>query len=108
MVLQVQLYECSDDEEAAFVQYYNLPVKKLKCNKIVRVEDLEKYFPQLNYMFSKFVAEPTPSDTPTPPSQDGRSSSVSPLKRALSNQSGDGPASKVNDTMSKEGVANGE
>ncbi|CAL1526445.1 unnamed protein product [Lymnaea stagnalis] len=52
-VLKVNLYECTAEEEAAFVHYYNLPVSKLKCNKIIKVDDLENYFPQLNYMFSK-------------------------------------------------------
>ncbi|GFS12818.1 hypothetical protein ElyMa_001381200 [Elysia marginata] len=52
-ILKVNLLECSPEEEAAFVQYYNLPVSKLKCNKIIAVDDLDKYFPQLNYMFTK-------------------------------------------------------
>ena len=81
MVLQVELYECSESEEAAFVQYYNLPVKKLKCNKIVRVEDLEKYFPQLNYMFSKFVNENNSETSPSSGQQAG--SSFSPPNRTV-------------------------
>ncbi|XP_013065562.2 uncharacterized protein LOC106054299 isoform X1 [Biomphalaria glabrata] len=56
-ILKVNLYECTAEEEAAFVQYYNLPVNKLKCNKIIRVDDLENYFPQLNYMFTKCSTE---------------------------------------------------
>lgn len=52
-VLKVNLHECTSEEEAAFVQYYNLPVNKLKCNRIIKVDDLEMYFPQLNYMFTK-------------------------------------------------------
>lgn len=91
VVLKVTLHECTSQEEAAFVQYYNLPVKKLKCNRIIRVDDLETYFPQLNYMFSKRSSDPA-SDQPAlnqqPPAcigaQKRRTSSLSP-----------GPASKV-------------
>ena len=56
-VLKIQLLECSPEEEAAFVQYYNLPVSKLKCNKIIAVDDLDRFFPQLNYMFTKNTAK---------------------------------------------------
>ncbi|RUS80474.1 hypothetical protein EGW08_011752, partial [Elysia chlorotica] len=52
-ILKINLLECTPEEEAAFVQYYNLPVSKLKCNKIIAVDDLDKFFPQLNYMFTK-------------------------------------------------------
>lgn len=50
-VLSVPLLVCNDEEEKAFIQYYSLPVIELKCNKMIRFEDLEKYFPQLTYMF---------------------------------------------------------
>ncbi|CAG5123757.1 unnamed protein product, partial [Candidula unifasciata] len=59
VVLKINLYECTPEEEAAFVQYYNLPVNRLKCNKIIRVDDLEMYFPQLNYMFTKCSSDPS-------------------------------------------------
>ncbi|GFO19252.1 hypothetical protein PoB_004575700 [Plakobranchus ocellatus] len=59
VVLNINLLECTPEEEAAFVQYYNLPVSKLKCNKIIAVDDLDKFFPQLNYMFSKCTATET-------------------------------------------------
>lgn len=55
-VLKVKLHECTPQEERAFVQYYNLPVNKLKCNKIIRVDDLETYFPQLSYMFANCLS----------------------------------------------------
>ncbi|KAH9524819.1 hypothetical protein Btru_027953 [Bulinus truncatus] len=65
-VLKVNLYECTAEEEAAFVQYYNLPVNKLKCNKIIRVDDLENYFPQLNYMFTRCSSDQASKpDAPT-------------------------------------------
>lgn len=50
-VLNVPLLTCNDAEEKAFIQYYSLPVSELKCNKMIGFEDLEKYFPQLTYMF---------------------------------------------------------
>ncbi|KAK3724266.1 hypothetical protein RRG08_043266 [Elysia crispata] len=53
VILKINLLECTPEEEAAFVQYYNLPVSKLKCNKIIAVDDLDRFFPQLNYMFTK-------------------------------------------------------
>ncbi|XP_052795632.1 uncharacterized protein LOC128228385 [Mya arenaria] len=50
-VLNVPLIMCTDAEEKAFIQYYSLPVRELKCNKMITFKDLEKYFPQLSYMF---------------------------------------------------------
>ena len=50
-VLNVPLLTCNDDEEKAFIQYYNLPVDVLKCNKMIKFDDLETFFPQLSYMF---------------------------------------------------------
>jgi len=50
-VLNVPLTNCTDAEERAFIQYYSLPVQELKCNKMITFKDLEKYFPQLSYMF---------------------------------------------------------
>lgn len=64
-VLKATLHECSPQEEAAFVQYYNLPVPKLKCNKMIMVDDLTKYFPQLNYIFSKSSPTTSPSIQPS-------------------------------------------
>ncbi|XP_005094503.1 uncharacterized protein LOC101846802 [Aplysia californica] len=91
MVLQIQLYECTDEEEAAFVQYYNLPVKKLKCNKIVRVDDLEKYFPQLNYMFTKCVNDLS-SESSTVVHHPGSHSSLGgPQKRPMNTPLGGPP-----------------
>lgn len=50
-VLNVPLLTCNEVEEKAFIQYYSLPVVTLKCNKMIKFDDLEKYFPQLTYMF---------------------------------------------------------
>ncbi|KAH3837006.1 uncharacterized protein LOC127877549 isoform X2 [Dreissena polymorpha] len=50
-VLNVPLITCTDAEEKAFINYYSLPVTELKCNKMIKFSDLEKYFPQLTYMF---------------------------------------------------------
>lgn len=50
-VLNVPLITCTDAEEKAFIQYYSLPVDALKCNKMIKFDDLENYFPQLTYMF---------------------------------------------------------
>ncbi|KAL3866103.1 hypothetical protein ACJMK2_043436 [Sinanodonta woodiana] len=50
-VLNVPLLTCTDQEEKAFIQYYNLPVTVLKCNKMISFDDLKKFFPQLSYMF---------------------------------------------------------
>ncbi|XP_067667128.1 uncharacterized protein [Haliotis asinina] len=62
-VLKIPLHSCNEDEEKAFIQYYNLPVSVLKCNKMISLTDLEKYFPQMSYMFSQ-------CDTPTEGSED--------------------------------------
>lgn len=50
-VLNVPLLTCNEMEEKAFIQYYSLPVVTLKCNKMIKFDDLDKYFPQLTYMF---------------------------------------------------------
>ena len=50
-VLKIPLYACTDSEEKAFIQYYNLPVSVLKCNKMIKLTDLNSYFPQMQYMF---------------------------------------------------------
>ncbi|KAL3866478.1 hypothetical protein ACJMK2_043785 [Sinanodonta woodiana] len=50
-VLNVSLLSCTDEEEKAFIHYYNLPVTVLKCNKVISFDDLNKFFPQLSYMF---------------------------------------------------------
>ncbi|XP_076102726.1 uncharacterized protein LOC143071921 [Mytilus galloprovincialis] len=52
-VLKVPLMTCTDDEEKAFIHYYSLPVTVLKCNKMIDFEDLEKFFPQLSYVFKE-------------------------------------------------------
>ncbi|CAG5120240.1 unnamed protein product, partial [Candidula unifasciata] len=91
VVLKVSLHECTSQEEAAFVQYYNLPVKKLKCNKIIRVDDLEAYFPQLNYMFSKRSSDAA-ADQPSLNQQSP--ACVGAQKRRKSSPT-PGPASKV-------------
>ncbi|KAL3866481.1 hypothetical protein ACJMK2_043775, partial [Sinanodonta woodiana] len=50
-VLNVSLLSCTDEEEKAFIHYYNLPMTVLKCNKVISFDDLNKFFPQLSYMF---------------------------------------------------------
>ena len=50
-VLSVPLVTCTDEEEKSFIHYYSLPVTVLKCNKMIDFDDLEKFFPQLSYMF---------------------------------------------------------
>ncbi|KAK3609188.1 hypothetical protein CHS0354_003170 [Potamilus streckersoni] len=50
-VLNVSLLSCTDEEEKAFIHYYNLPVTVLKCNKVISFDDLNSFFPQLSYMF---------------------------------------------------------
>ncbi|KAL5005176.1 hypothetical protein ScPMuIL_018632 [Solemya velum] len=50
-VLNIPLVTCTEDEEKAFIFYYSLPVKELKCNKMIGFEELKSFFPQLNYMF---------------------------------------------------------
>jgi hypothetical protein len=38
---------CTELEEKAFIEYYQLPVSVLKCNKMVELTAFEKVFPQL-------------------------------------------------------------
>ncbi|XP_059170979.1 uncharacterized protein LOC131952374 isoform X2 [Physella acuta] len=114
-VLKVNLYECTAEEEKAFVQYYNLPVSKLKCNKIIKVHDLENYFPQLNYMFTKSSADqPQLSGKPaTHPSMKRRSSSpMAGVYKRSNNSPLPGPSAKMlqpkHDNLSHSSTSNGD
>lgn len=40
-------YTCTEQEEQAFIQYYQLPVSVLKCNKMIELSAFEKLYPQL-------------------------------------------------------------
>lgn len=62
-VLKIPLVTCTDDEEKAFIHYYSLPVTVLKCNKMINFEDLEKYFPQLSYVFRDKTGTSEPHKT---------------------------------------------
>ncbi|ESO89622.1 hypothetical protein LOTGIDRAFT_164924 [Lottia gigantea] len=56
-VFKVRLHTCMDDEEKAFIQYYNLPVNMLKCNKMVHLKDLEGLIPRMTYIINQRYAE---------------------------------------------------
>ncbi|KAJ8304542.1 hypothetical protein KUTeg_018125 [Tegillarca granosa] len=62
-VLKIPLVTCTDEEEKAFIHYYSLPVTVLKCNKMINFEDLEKYFPQLSYVFRDKTGTSEPHKT---------------------------------------------
>ena len=108
-VLNVPLLVCNDPEEKAFIQYYSLPVVELKCNKMIRFEDLERYFPQLTYMFPSKEALDESDISAEQGSLDNQttiingvvdmSNSVSNQKRLLSDNANginpEGPAVKV-------------
>lgn len=44
---------CTELEEQAFIEYYQLPVSVLKCNKMVELTAFEKVFPQLMSIFAE-------------------------------------------------------
>lgn len=50
-VFRIIVYSCTDQEEKAFIQYYSLHVTALKCNKLMNADDLDKFYPQLSYVF---------------------------------------------------------
>lgn len=62
-VLNVPLVTCTDEEEKAFIHYYSLPVTVLKCNKMIDFDDLEKFFPQLTYVFRGKIGSTEPHKT---------------------------------------------
>lgn len=62
-VLKVPLLTCTDEEEKAFIHYYSLPVTVLKCNKMIDFDDLDKFFPQLSYVFKEKTGTSAPDKT---------------------------------------------
>ncbi|XP_060066486.1 uncharacterized protein LOC132546787 [Ylistrum balloti] len=76
-VLNVPLVTCTDEEEKAFIHYYSLPVTVLKCNKMIDFDDLEKFFPQLTYVFRGKIGSTEPHKTL---SQNGGAQTPSPEK----------------------------
>ncbi|XP_033749411.1 uncharacterized protein LOC117334082 [Pecten maximus] len=76
-VLNVPLVTCTDEEEKAFIHYYSLPVTVLKCNKMIDFDDLEKFFPQLTYVFRGKIGSTEPHKTL---SQNGSAQTQSPDK----------------------------
>ncbi|KAK3098761.1 hypothetical protein FSP39_022845 [Pinctada imbricata] len=106
-VLGVPLMTCTDDEEKSFIHYYSLPVTVLKCNKMIDFDDLEKFFPQLSYMFrDKTGANGEPSKAPTTnDSSNANSVSVSEKenievnRKRLSGPSSGPPVKKKNNRL---------
>ncbi|VDH90351.1 Hypothetical predicted protein [Mytilus galloprovincialis] len=45
---------CTELEEQAFIEYYQLPVKVLKCNKMIELTAFEKLFPQLTEVLNGY------------------------------------------------------
>lgn len=62
-VFRVTVYSCTDQEEKAFIQYYSLQVTALKCNKLMNADDLDKFYPQLSYVF-KCTSDPNQQNVP--------------------------------------------
>lgn len=50
--LKADLQQLTDQEEAAFIQFYGLPTTRLKCNKIILLESFDQYVPELQRMFA--------------------------------------------------------
>jgi hypothetical protein len=82
-VLKVPLVTCTDDEEKAFIHYYSLPVTVLKCNKMIDFEDLEKFFPQLSYVFKEKTGNGTPHKTLSQSTDESSSAKSSPQFPAM-------------------------
>ncbi|XP_050402796.1 uncharacterized protein LOC126819031 [Patella vulgata] len=62
-VLNVPLYSCKDEEEKSFIQYYNLPVNVLKCNKMVKLSDLDNFFPHMSYIINQTSSDSASSSS---------------------------------------------
>ncbi len=59
VVLQLPTYPLDVAEEAAFIEFYKLPTKRLKCRKVLDLEDLDQYMPQLQHMYAnRFDSQP--------------------------------------------------
>ncbi|KAK2151770.1 hypothetical protein LSH36_352g03066 [Paralvinella palmiformis] len=54
-VLQLSMYQLNRQEEQAFIQFYGLPTKMLKCTKVLNLQDLDPYMPHLRAVFCKMV-----------------------------------------------------
>ncbi|CAH1797322.1 unnamed protein product [Owenia fusiformis] len=51
IVLRCPVRSLTLEEERAFIEFYGLRTNSLNCNKVVKLDDLEKYMTQLKYMF---------------------------------------------------------
>lgn len=77
-VLKVPLLTCTDDEEKAFIHYYSLPVTVLKCNKMIDFDDLDKFFPQLSYVFKEKTGSSAPDKPQSQPRETSPDKTVEP------------------------------
>ncbi|XP_052098067.1 uncharacterized protein LOC127732899 isoform X2 [Mytilus californianus] len=55
---------CTELEEQAFIEYYQLPVKVLKCNKMIELTAFEKLFPQLTEVLNGYSPHYYPHQNP--------------------------------------------
>ena len=56
-VLKVPMITLSIDEEKAFIEFYGLKAKALKCNKAMQVDIFEQHIPQMSFMFKEKEAK---------------------------------------------------
>jgi hypothetical protein len=50
-VLHVPVGELTDEEQRYFIEFYRLPTNCLRCRKLIRADDFEKFYPQIEYSF---------------------------------------------------------
>ena len=65
-VLNIPVYQLTNEEEAEFIKFYGLRVKSLRCKSIVSFEEFQSNHGQLKYIFSssdapKAIVEPQTS-----------------------------------------------
>ena len=65
-VLQISIYELNSAEEKAFIAFYGLPTKSLKCSKVLDLNDIELFMPQMEYMFKSDECSPVKSKNASP------------------------------------------
>lgn len=80
-VLKINLPLCTAEEAKAFIHFYNLPVSTLNDNHMIQLQDLQKYFPQMAYMFGPCDG---PKAAKPPPPVTARRSSGSETTRLTS------------------------
>ena len=66
-LLRIPLEELTPVEEQEFINFYDLPVRSLKCKTIAPIRSFEAFFQHLKYLFKDKKASPKTSPSSHPP-----------------------------------------